>query len=98
MIVPEYILFMFLSLAVTSYDPNSCFTTSALSRMEGVGIPVHDFKLTWQNILLVVRHLKLDNLAQKMESYLSGVTDQALPHAELHGFSMTLYNNICMIR
>ena len=69
-------MFTSLLLVVTSYDPESWFTTSALSRMEGVGIPVNDFKPTWQNVLLIVRHLKLDDLAQKMESYLSGVTDQ----------------------
>ena len=96
---------------VTSYDPDSQFTMSALSRLEGVGIPVLTFLFsniyhfqrvlsvlirhlstfrdgtsllnawlssgvlsrlppTWRNLLLIIRLLNLDELAQKMETYL----------------------------
>ena len=101
---------------VTSYDPDSLFTMSALSRLEGVGIPIltsletniqllqhvlsfiptsHTYTQstslldawlschsgvsshispTWKNLLLIIRLLNLDDLAQRMETYLSGVT------------------------
>ena len=104
---------------VTSYNPDSQFTTSALSRLEDVGIPVmtalnnsvNFFRQilgvlrsisypsafpnatsvlsawlfsgmfsrllpTWKNLLLIIRLLNLDDLAQRIETYLSGVTDQ----------------------
>ena len=105
--------------AVTSYNQDSQFTTSALSRLEGVGIPVmtslnnsvnffqqilgvlrsisypsafpnassvlNAWSLsgipsrrlpTWKNLLLIIRLLNLDDLAQRIETYLSGMTDQ----------------------
>ena len=102
--------------AVTSYDPDSQFTTSALSRLEGVGIPVitslnnnayfqqvlsvliphlsafadatsllnawllsgvlYRLPPTWKNLLLIIRLVNLDELAQRMETYLNVGIDQ----------------------
>ena len=103
--------------AVTSYDPDSRFTTSALSRLEGVGIPVmtslntniqllrpvlstsvpnaytfndttsllntwlsshvsNCLPPTWKSLLLIIRLLNLDDLAQQIETYLSETTDR----------------------
>ena len=102
---------------VTSCDPDSQFTTLALSRLKGVGIPVMtslnaniqllqqvlvtfvpdtyiytDTKSllqvwlsygvscrlppTWKNLFLIIRLLNLNDLVQRMESYLSGATDR----------------------
>ena len=103
--------------AVTSYDPDSHFTMSALSQLEGVGIPVitslntnvYRFQQvlsvfvpylsafynassllnawlssgvlsrlppTWKSLLLIIHLLNLDELAQKMEIYLSGSIEE----------------------
>ena len=97
---------------MTSYDPDSQFTMSCLSRLESIGIPVitslsnikiellqqffsivvpnahvytHPTSLlnawlsrdvsshtsTWKNLLMIIRLLNLDDLAQRMETYLS---------------------------
>ena len=109
---------------VTSYDPDSQFTLSALFQLEGVGIPVmtvlnnniqfvqkvlstfvpnvfaytyatslfntwlsyHWFsslRPTWRNLLLIIRLLNLDDLAKRMEIYLSaGATDLEEQHSD----------------
>ena len=108
-----------------TYDPDSQFTISALSRLEDVGIPVitslntkiqilhrvlslfvpnvtiftnfkdtitlfdtwlhsnllSDLPPTWKYLLLIIRLLNLDELAQRMETFLSGATDQEEQHA-----------------
>ena len=107
---------------MTSYDPDSRSTTAALSRLEGVGIPVitflnvsvrllqrvlntfvpnvyiyadtksllnawsspgasSDLPPTWNNLLLIIHHLNLHDLALKMETYLSGATKEYTPIA-----------------
>ena len=107
---------------VASYDPDSQFTMSALSRLEDVGIPVmtslfvntylfrqvlsviipylsvfYDTPLllnawisygmssslppTWKNLLLIIRLLNLGELAQQVETYLSGSIEEQ--HSEI---------------
>ena len=102
---------------VTSYDPDMQFSISALSRLEGIGIPVmtsleintpllqhflstfvpdaytyihlesllnawlssgvfSSLRPTWRNLLLIIRLLNQDDLAQRMESYLSGTAEE----------------------
>ena len=37
---------------------------------------------TWKNLLLIIRLLNLDDLAQRMESYLSGAVEEQPRHSE----------------
>ena len=116
---------------VTSYDPYSQFTMSALSQLKDVGIPVMfslDTKIqllqqifstlvpdayahtqsksllndwlssgmsscllpTWKNLLLIIRLLNLDELAQRMETYLSGAQHSKMGTIK-HGGESTLF-------
>ena len=37
---------------------------------------------TWKSLLLIIRQLNLDDLAQRMETYLSGATEEQPRHSE----------------
>ena len=119
---------------MTSYDPDSLFTMSALSRLEGVGIPIMislnsniqllqqvlstfvpnadtiddaasllyacffesvlkhlRFSPTWKNLLLIIRFLNLDELAEQMETYFGGVMEEYSPVRAKEGDKIILY-------
>ena len=55
---------------------------------------------TWNNLLHILRVLKLDDLAQKIESYLSGATENLSPIRRTDGEETTLrlYCMCCLQR
>ena len=116
----NYVIAIGTAIIETSYDPDSQFTASALSRLEGLGIPVitslnmntqrlrdvlgtfinvrssNDTAVlnawlvhgsscllpTWRNLLKIIRLLKLDELAQQINTYLMDREEQHSALAE----------------
>ena len=52
---------------------------------------------TWKNVLLIIRLLNLDDLAQRMESYLSGAMKEISPvRGKRNCVSNTLSDSVCL--